>query len=216
MNSEPLPQFKLGAFKCPHCMAYAKQYWRVHSTTICRDGLSIQIAGLSGIFHTSTCEFCGKSSIWYNKQLVYPKVIMVAPPNQDMDDEIIADYNEAASILQQSPRGASAILRLATQKLCKQLGESGKNLNTDIANLVKRGLSPQIQKSLDSLRVIGNNAVHPGEISVNDTPEIALALFKLINKIADTMITDIKEIDAIYDSLPEAQRAAIEQRDNKR
>ncbi len=141
---------------------------------------------------------------------------MVAPPNQDMDDEIIADYNEAASILQQSPRGASAILRLATQKLCKQLGESGKNLNTDIANLVKRGLSPQIQKSLDSLRVIGNNAVHPGEISVNDTPEIALALFKLINKIADTMITDIKEIDAIYDSLPEAQRAAIEQRDNKR
>lgn len=62
--------------------------------------------------------------------------------------------------------------------------------------------------------MIGNNAVHPGEINVDDTPEIALALFRIINKIADTMITDKKEIDEIYNSLPDKQKESIKRRDN--
>lgn len=61
--------------------------------------------------------------------------------------------------------------------------------------------------------MIGNNAVHPGEINLDDTPEIALALFRIINKITDTMITDKREIDAIYSSLSDRQKEPIKRRD---
>lgn len=212
MNSVA-PEFGAKAFNCPRCGAYAKQNWKAHSVFSCCCGITEPITNTEW-FHFSTCECCDKSSVWHNRQLIHPQLILVEPPNPDLENEIISDYNEAAAILQQSPRGASAILRLAAQKICKQLGEDGKNLNSNIASLVKKGLSPDIQKSLDILRVIGNNAVHPGEISVDDTPEIALALFRIINKIADTMITDKKEIDAIYNSLPDKQKESIKRRDS--
>jgi len=66
---------------------------------------------------------------------------------------------------------------------------------------------------LDVVRVIGNNAVHPGEISIDDNPEIAQALFGLINVIVENRIAEPKRIEALYASLPEGARNAIERRD---
>lgn len=147
--------------------------------------------------------------------MVFPDFAGIEPPNTDMGKEIIADYTEAASILQKSPRGAAALLRLAVQKLCNQLGEPGKDVNTDIGALVSKGLSKTIQQALDALRVIGNESVHPGQIDLRDKPETAKALFKILNKIAETMVTEPKEIKAIYDSLPEEKKKQIENRDGK-
>jgi hypothetical protein len=66
------------------------------------------------------------------------------------------------------------------------------------------------------VRVIGNNAVHPGQIDLQDDPAIANALFGLVNLIAQQMITDRKEAEALYnDLLPAAQREAIEKRDKR-
>src|SRR5690606_21230987 len=128
----------------------------------------------------------------------------------DLDKDIVGVYNAAASILHKSPRGAAALLRLAVQKLCKQLGEPGKNINADIGNLVKKGLSPTIQQALDALRVIGNESVHPGQIDLRDDPATAQALFRLLNKIAETMITEPRQIKEIYDKIPNSKKKAIE------
>ncbi len=148
--------------------------------------------------------------------MVYPDTLPVEIPNQDLSAEIVNDYNEAASILNKSPRGAAALLRLAIQKLCHELGcDPKKKIDDNIAELVKKGLLPKVQKALDIVRVTGNEAVHPGQIDLSDDIETAKKLFGLVNIIARQMITEEKEVNSLYDSLPEEKRSAIEKRNQK-
>ena len=97
-----------------------------------------------------------------------------------------------------------------------ELGEKGKDLNEDIGNLVKKGLPERIQKALDTVRVVGNNAVHPGQIVIEDNPKIALSLFKLVNLIVEHMITMPKEVEQVYNTLPQGAKDQIKKRDKAR
>lgn len=166
-------------------------------------------------FAFSSCHSCKQVAIWIEQRMVFPKPKIVEPPNPDLDPDISAIYNEAANIVGDSPKGAAALLRLALQKLMVQLGESGENINDDIKNLVEKGLKSKIQQSLDLIRVIGNNAVHPGRISFDDdNRHIALTMFKLLNMIAHDMITQPKEIDQLYSNIiPEETKKCIDNRD---
>lgn len=219
------PQHAKSEFHCPHCGVYSKQRWS-HLSAL--GDVYKGINGWSNIalltqFHCtlpkewtlSICEHCGKIVIWNEKNIIYPKNISVESPNQDLTDEIRNDYQEAAKVLTDSPRSAAAILRLCLQKLCRQLGETGENINYDIAQLVQKGLNPAIQKSLDALRITGNNAVHPGELDLSEDTERVIKLFQLLNFIAEKMITEPKEINSFYDGLPENAREAVERRDGK-
>ena len=145
--------------------------------------------------------------------MIYPDEGPAEAPNADMPPDVLSDYMEASIIVSRSPRGAAALLRLAIQKLCKHLGEPGKNINEDIKAMVANGLPKRVQQALDTVRVIGNEAVHPGTIDLNDNRDIALSLFRLVNFICEKMITEEKEVDDIFQSLPEAKRAGIESRD---
>jgi hypothetical protein len=42
---------------------------------------------------------------------------------------------------------------------------------------VQKGLDVQIQQALDTVRVIGNEAVHPGEMDVRDDPSLVGTLY---------------------------------------
>ncbi|WP_206118126.1 DUF4145 domain-containing protein [Rhizobium laguerreae] len=161
----------------------------------------------------SRCFECKEEAIWVYDRLIYPLSGDAPLPNADLPPEIKADYLEASSILNLSPRGAAALVRLCIQKLCKELGENGKNINEDIGELVKKGLSVKVQQALDAVRVIGNSAVHPGKIDLTDDRPTAETLFRLLNVIADKMISEPKHIDEIYASLPDTALAAIEKRD---
>ena len=164
----------------------------------------------------ATCASCGEISLWVNKSLIYPKKMSILQPNSDMDEDIKSLYHEAVTIFLDSPKGATALLRLALQKLLKQLGESGENINLDIKALVSKGLSQKIQQALDILRVVGNSAVHPGQIDLDDNSEVALKLFQILNFIADEMITKPKELEKLYnDVIPTSTKEHIKQRDNK-
>ena len=161
----------------------------------------------------SKCTHCEQISVWIHDRLVYPRAGGAPAANPDLPDDIRRDYDEASSILEQSPRGAAALMRLAIQKLCIQVGQHGKSLNDDIAALVKAGLDPRVQKALDSIRVIGNNAVHPGQMALRDDRATAESLFGLLNLIAEKMISIPKHIDEVYEKLPNKQRKEIEERD---
>jgi len=169
--------------------------------------------GLAESWTVSICEHCSNIAIWEDGSIIWPKKILVVQPNTDLAEDIQADYLEAANVLSDSPRSSAAILRLALQKLCKQLGEKGDNINDDIASLVKKGLNPTIQKSLDALRITGNNAVHPGELNLTEDTERVIKLFGLINFIAEKMITEPNEINSFYEGLPDGAKDAVGKRD---
>lgn len=207
MKKHYTPEFDKQSFHCPHCGVYSNQIWKT---------VSIWNNGNENLrdIKLAYCTHCNDKSIWFQENMIEPNIGGVPLPNNDLSEDIKSDYYEARDILNKSPRGSAALLRLAIQKLCKELGEKGKNINQDIGELVKKGLPIKIQQALDYVRVVGNNAVHPGQIELKDNKEIAINLFSLINIIADVMITQPKEVDKLYGSLPKSQVESIEKRDN--
>src|SRR5262249_7562540 len=112
--------------------------------------------------YLSKCYECKKIAVWVFDRLVFPAKKSGVMPNPDLPTDVIADFEEAREIVDASPRGAAALLRLSIEKLCGHLGEKGKKIDEAIASLVRKGLNPLVQKALDIVRVVGNEAVHPG------------------------------------------------------
>ncbi len=181
------PELSKGNFTCPHCNITSEQTW---TTKIdCHYNIVRAVADQHQSMAThytlnnikiAKCSHCQNNSIWSINppKMIYPLTGNVESANEDLPEEIKLDFNEAKAIVNISPRGAAALLRLAIQKLCIHLGEKGKNINEDIESLVNKGLPKPIQQSLDIVRVTGNNAVHPlGVIDLNDSSEIAVSLF---------------------------------------
>jgi hypothetical protein len=206
-----IPEKGLDAFNCANCHVYCRQDWFFMRGSVGVDGFGQQFEHRK--FRVSQCERCKFPTIWLDDKMIFPNTGVVEPPNPDLPEDIRNDYEEARSILAASPRGSAALLRLAIQKLCSHLGQPGKNINDDIAALVSAGLPPRVQEALDSVRVIGNEAVHPGTIDLRDNRAVAGTLFKLVNFIATKLITEPNEIDIIYSSLPKEKLDAIEKRD---
>ena len=210
------PSYRGDAFTCPHCGAYSKQRWFVHFLHGSETEGTYSARGYSDPTQVSAqCDRCGKLSYWYEQKMLYPDTGAAPLPHPDMPNNVTREYMEARDIMNRSPRGAAALLRLCVQLLMPHLGESGDNINQDIANLVEKGMSTDIQKSLDIVRVTGNNAVHPGQMDLRDDHEIATALFGLINVIVDSMISQPKRITELYQQLPQNARDAIERRDQE-
>ncbi len=164
----------------------------------------------------SLCYNCKDISFWIYDRLIYPQLGEAPPANADMPTDIRRDYDEASAILNQSPRGAAALIRLAIQKLCKELGQPGKNINDDIGALVAGGLDQRVQQALDVVRVVGNHAVHPGQIDLRDDRATAETLFKLLNLVVDKTISEPKHVAEVYASLPDGAIEAIEKRDGQK
>lgn len=207
-------------FHCLHCNVYALQSWEqvvVYDEVMEKVGNDpVKDAIFSfkkGEVEVSFCTHCREATFWLGGNIIYPPRRAAPPANSDLPSDVKQVYNEASAIADQSPRAASALLRLAIQMLFEHRGRTG-NLNTNIKNLVKEGISQQIQQALDIVRVTGNHAVHPGEIIFDDTTNVQ-AIFELINIIADELITRPEKLQSLYDKLPEKDKKEIAKRDGK-
>jgi hypothetical protein len=145
--------------------------------------------------------------------MIYPNISNIPAASIDMPENVLKVYNEAKDVFPYSAKAAAALLRLAIQLLCKELGEAGDNINADIAGLVQKGLPVRVQQALDYIRVVGNNAVHPGTIDFDDDTDKAGAMFVLINIIVNDKVTQPKSIQALYSQLPQGALDQIQRRD---
>ncbi len=213
------PEFYKDIFSCPHCHIASTQRWFEIYTSISSrsrdpDQRNHTLAPHPKI-SINVCNNCKNQTIWYDKKIIYPIIPSAPLPHDDMPDNVKADYLEACEIMDKSPRAAAALLRLALEKLLPQIGGSGKSINEQIGSLVRKGLDEHIQQSLDIVRVMGNEAVHPGVIDLKDDTKTALLLFDLINLIVETRIHHPKKINSLYQKLPSNLLDAIMKRDKK-
>ena len=217
MTKYTAPGFEKKAFNCPNCGAFVHMQW------VCYE---------PNVYYRAICAHCKKDSLWRVTKIngsgvnngfmvnigtmLYPDFGSAPLPVEDMPENVKKDYEEAAQIFIKSPRGAAALLRLGLQKLCIHLGEEGKNINADIRSLVNKGVfSGRVVQVADTLRITGNNAVHPGQISDEDFDKAAGKMFDLINFIVKKAITEPKELDELYQLMPENARNAAEAQDKK-
>jgi len=208
INKYTIPERDIDAFNCPHCEAFSHQVWSTVFVSV--KNTLVPIPNLI----SSKCERCHNYALWIGKDIIYPSGSIAPLPCDDMPANVKGDYEEARAIVNASPRGASALLRLSLQKLMPHIGEKGDNLDDDIRDLVKKGLPQMIQQALDAVRVIGNNAVHPGELDLKDDITTAKSLFDLVNLIVDYTITKPKNVKAIYERIPKGAKDAIARKDN--
>ena len=171
------PSAFAGSFTCPHCKAISQQGWWGSYWS----GNVYLGDDPARPLRVGTCTHCKGNTVWVVENMVYPASTNAPIANSEMPKNVREIYDEASSIFSASPRAAAALLRLALQMLCEHLGGKGKDINTDIATLVSKGLPLTIQQSLDIVRVTGNDAVHPGQIDV-DSAETVGTLFELINR----------------------------------
>lgn len=168
----------------------------------------------SGRLYTALCSNCGNETLFLNGVIIHPKAQDAPSPSPDMPDVVRADYNEASSILFASPRGAAALLRLAVQKLLPIIGATNLSIDGGIAELVeKRRISKEVKEALDGVRICGNEAVHPGELNLDDDVETVTALFGLINYIVEITLTADKRLASVTAKIPPKKAQGIADRD---
>ena len=208
------PSWDKDSFTCPHCNTVSLMDFKRVNYSGMESGFGAKIPfwGDSWV-GIATCYNCQRKSIFINKQYVYPDIV-AEEANPDMPESVKQLYNEAGLIYNKSPRAACALLRLAIDRLCNELGETDRDINKNIGALVKKGLPQTIQQALDVVRVVGNKAVHPGQIAFDvDDKATATMLMRLLNIIVERMITEPNEIDSLYQGLPESVKESIEKRD---
>lgn len=195
-------------------------YSRIYATNILLSLMNLQPDTEGGTHYTavrnlmlSQCFSCKNTAVWEGNTLIYPQVSVVPAPNEDMPPHVTEVYNEAAAVSAHSARAAGALLRLCLELLLEHLGAKGGSLNAMIRSVVKKDSDASLQKAMDILRINGNESVHPAQIRETEEKGVDKVYFWLLTHLAKSLISDVKEIDELYETLPDNAKQQIEKRD---
>ena len=210
MSSYIAPIKDINRYTCPHCGT-------ISMFSMDRTRFNVGLSHMdkqekSNILTIHRCLNCGDKIVWKDDEYIYPDKLNVGA-NPDMPESVRKLFDEATLIAIKSPRAACALLRLAVERLCIELGVDEGGIDKNIAKLVERGLSVEVQQALDVVRVVGNKAVHPGQISMDvEDLSTATTLMTLLNIITERMISEPLKIQGCFDTLPQSVKDAIERR----
>lgn len=207
------PRYRALFFTCPHCGVASTQWWidlyRIDTTL--KDGRRIEVSTKFDDLAMSRCNACDGRALWFEKQLLYPENSDAPPVSPDMPAELRRDYEEAAAIFSKSPRAAAALLRMCVEGLIKKITEKD-TFDKAIVALQARGIPPQIQLALDVIRQNGNEVLHAGQLYGEDNEATVAMLFKLVNSVVTWAITEQRQLQELYEQIPEDKRQRLEKR----
>jgi hypothetical protein len=172
--------------------------------------------------HVSRCYNCKGFTVWVRDRLVFPikgneplDIIeadfrQVEEDVQELEDnvpesdehveasveeveEASEDFEEAAAILNKSPRGAAALIRICIQNMMPLMKETGKNLDENISSLVRKGLEVEIQQAMDVLQVIRRNPGQESDVDLRDETAIATRMLESLKEILERRMLKNRE-----------------------
>jgi hypothetical protein len=164
--------------------------------------------------HVSRCYNCKGFTVWVRDRLVFPARVEEAPNIVEVDfreveedvqesaeqvqhddehgqepaedvQEFSEDFEQAATILNKSPRAAAALIRVCIQKMIPLLKNTGKNLDENISSLVGKGLEVEIRQAMDVLQVIRKNPVQENHIDLRAETAMATRMFESLKEILE-------------------------------
>ena len=129
--------------------------------------------------HLSSCHTCNGFALWVGDRLAFPYNV------EKMPAFIQEDFEEAAAILNQSPRGATALMRICIQKLVPLLKRDGSYLNDYMSAVVRKGLELEIQQSMEVLQVLRNDSGQPTTLETQEDKEMALRFLNSLKAVLE-------------------------------
>jgi hypothetical protein len=186
-------------------MASGRPFLEVHREFRNRDISNVSI---------SYCFSCNEIGLWVGDQLVWPKGATSPEPKLDALPDVPQENENVNQTLDASPRGAAVLLRLATEKLCKELGETEQGPRPTIASPLQEEVDARVLKALEAIRIIESNAMPPDYVGVRDDRATAETLSGLVNLICEKMMIEPRHLQALYTRVREGAQSAIEQRAN--
>jgi hypothetical protein len=149
--------------------------------------------------------------LWVGDQLVWPKGTTSLESTLDASADVPEDSRKISQTLDASLRGAAALLRVATEKLCKELGDSEQQPRPAITPLLQEEVDARVLKVLEAMRVIESNAMPSDHVSVRDDRATAETLSGLVNLICEKMMIEPRQLQALYTKVREGAQNGIEQ-----
>jgi hypothetical protein len=129
--------------------------------------------------HVSGCHTCNGFALRVGDRLVFPFNV------DKMPDLIQEDFEEAAAILNRSPREATALMRVCIQKLVPLLKQDGKYLNDYTSSAVHKALELEIQQAMEVLQVLRNEPGQPTSLETQEDKEMALRFFDSLKAVLE-------------------------------
>lgn len=229
------PAAGLASFSCPRCGALADQHRSELSMKNERGG-QVYVdddpttdpwpeGQDDGAWYATKCFSCKRHCLWIGDIMAYPAPLLgsdmaIAKPSEDLPEDVLELYLEAAAVLPHSKRAAAALCRAALERLVKHLTtdlpENAK-LHGRLLALRDRVSSSTI-KALTIVRHTGNTALHGQQdddqsavIYLDENDEsIAGVFFTAINALVDELITKPREVDELFQTLPEGVRRSVD------
>lgn len=208
------PKLNENSFTCPYCKIetghqfvsdklvrhYQNAYYEFYAVThISRAEIKKELK-----LSISTCAKCKQIEIWINDDMVYPKIEEFGPEaTEDMPELVKGTFNEARKVFGVSVRAAAALLRLAIEQYCEEMGyRSKRNLSENLKDMInEENLSNEFEESCKYIRLIGNDAVHPRELSISEDEEAVLFMFELLNQLVEEMITNKNKRERLFNKV---------------
>jgi hypothetical protein len=95
------------------------------------------------------------------------------------------DFEEAAAILNKSPRGAAALMRVCIQKLLPLLKDNGLDRSHYDSALIRKGLEVEIQQAMEVLQVLQSDSVQLTTFESQEDKEMAFRIIDSLKAILE-------------------------------